>query len=182
MPKRVPARRHWMISFNFGYCSPTTNSSSEVYARYARAASEKPQRRIHRVVLRFGARVGKAVGQHASTRVFREFMKNRSGNIMPSGNQSDAGQSDHGVPSPVAEPVVPGYDRLPIAAVDDVLVRRPNQTAHEWRSDRNAGRYLRPAAHFCIADLTGLLDGALPRRGYHEASSHTGCQLIPHQK
>jgi hypothetical protein len=71
---------------------------------------EVPDGRIHGVVLRRLAGVGKPVRQHAAVHEPGERRENPSGDVRATGRQRQSRQCDHRVASPVAEPVVAGND------------------------------------------------------------------------
>ena len=71
---------------------------------------EVPEGRVHGVVLRRLAGVGKPVRQHAVVHEPGERRENPSGDIRATGRQRQSRQCDHRVASPVAEPVVAGND------------------------------------------------------------------------
>ena len=79
---------------------------------------EVPQRRIHRVVFRLLALIGKAIGQHAFVDKGREGLEDRLRHIVASGREAQAGQGDHRVAAPVAEPVIARDDGLADTGVE----------------------------------------------------------------
>src|SRR5882724_7531722 len=69
-----------------------------------------PEGRVHGVVLRRLAGVGKSVRQHPTVHEPGERRENPPSDLRASGRQRQARQRDHRVASPVAEPVVAGDD------------------------------------------------------------------------
>ena len=51
-----------------------------------------------------------------------ESAQDAAGDFMLSGGKGEAGQGNHGVAAPIAEPVIAGDDGLLVAPGDDVLV------------------------------------------------------------
>src|SRR6516164_5541587 len=56
-----------------------------------------------------------------------ERQQNAAGDIGTICGKGQAGQSNHSIPAPIAEPMVAGNDRPLIATLDDELVRRYGQ-------------------------------------------------------
>src|SRR5262249_3682843 len=88
---------------------------------------EVPQCCIRSVVLGLLTGVRKYVGQHALIDEAGECPQNPSGDFCPTGRDSQAWQGDHGVPPPIAEPVIAGDQRFAVWVVfqgplDDELV------------------------------------------------------------
>ena len=83
---------------------------------------KEPKRRVHCVVFRRFTCVGKPVGQHTLIHVLRERAQNAASNFRLASRQSKAGQSDHGVAAPIAEPVIASDDGLLVATGHDVLI------------------------------------------------------------
>ena len=69
---------------------------------------EKPQRGVHRVVLRRIAAVGEGVGQHAAIGEARVGEQDRAREFGPARCQRQPGKRDHRVAPPIAEPVIAG--------------------------------------------------------------------------
>src|SRR6266403_3450151 len=92
---------------------------------------EKPKRGVDCVVFRYFPRIRETVLQHSLIHMFGESAQNAARNVMLPGGQSEARQRDHGVPPPVAEPVIAGNDRFLISARNDVLVSRRGKSLRE---------------------------------------------------
>ena len=99
---------------------------------------KEPQSRIHGVVFRCLASIREAIRQHAPVNAPREGAQNAAGGIVAPSRQREAGQRNHCVAPPIAEPVISRDDALLIATRDDVLLRRGGQSHHKiilhWRA------------------------------------------------
>ena len=75
---------------------------------------DEPQRRVHRVVFGLVAHAGEDIGQHPLIDEAGERLQDPARCVVPTGGKREAGQRDHGVAAPVAEPRIAGDDRLAI--------------------------------------------------------------------
>jgi len=74
-----------------------------------------PEGGVDAVVGRLAARPGEVVGQQALVQEPGEGLEDASCRGGTSRDQGQAGEGDHGVPTPVAEPGIAGHDRFPLA-------------------------------------------------------------------
>ncbi len=75
---------------------------------------EIPKRGVDGVVLRRAASIRKIIGKHASVDKSRKRLQSFARDFRATERQSEAGESDHGVASPIAKPVVAGDDATAI--------------------------------------------------------------------
>src|SRR5258708_26374221 len=99
--------------------------------------------------------------------MLRERTQNASRDVMLASRQGKAGQSDHGVAAPVAEPVIAGNDRLMVATGNDVLVGGIGKILDERILDRRRYGYIPATHHFCLPIFGHLGNIVRLRGGYH---------------
>src|SRR5262249_13333110 len=81
---------------------------------------EEPKSRIYGVVFRLPTLVWKAVRKHTLIAVLEKRRQNFSSQVKPFRRKGQTRQADHGIPTPVGEPVVVCDDRRgSISAGDD---------------------------------------------------------------
>ncbi len=83
----------------------------------------KPQRGVHGVV----GPGPEVVGQHTVLHRPGKGAEDQPCCLISAGGEEKAGQGDHGVPSPVIEPVVAGDEAQSVAPLDQEAVRRSSQ-------------------------------------------------------
>src|SRR6266478_5828571 len=86
---------------------------------------------------------------------------------MLASRQGEAGQSDHGVAAPVAEPVITGNDRFLVATGNDVLVGGIGKILGERILDRRRYGYIPATADLCLPIFSRLGNIVLVRGGNH---------------
>src|SRR6266705_7123857 len=100
---------------------------------------EIPEGCVHSVVLRLSTSIRKIVRQHPTINVASKCDQNLSRNTRSARRESKTGQSDHGVPAPIAEPVITRDDGSSVwlfrqTPFYDELVRRKNELLNPVRS------------------------------------------------
>ena len=94
--------------------------------------AEKPQGGVDGVVFGLFADVGEAVGNHARADVGGKGLEDAFGLGVAAGDQADPGQGDHGVTSPVGEPVITGEQGVqPVSAAHQELVGRAGEAGQQ---------------------------------------------------
>src|SRR6266567_8904102 len=81
--------------------------------------------------------------------------------------QGEAGQSDHGVAAPVAEPVIAGDDGFLVATGNDVLVGGIGKILGEGILDRRRYSYIPSTGDFCLPIFSHLCNIVLVSGGNH---------------
>ena len=97
--------------------------------------------------------------------MLRESAQNAARDVMLASRQGEAGQSDHGVAAPVAEPVIAGDDRFLVAAGNDVLVGGIGKILGEGILDRRRYGYIPATRDFCLPIFSHLGNIVLVRGG-----------------
>ena len=95
---------------------------------------EVPERRVDGIVLGRLARVGKSVREHSLVHESGECLEDPARDLRATGRQGETWQGDHGVASPVAEPVIARDHRHAVGVVGartpgDELVGREHELA-----------------------------------------------------
>src|SRR5262249_30042449 len=83
-----------------------------------------PECGIDRVELELLAVIREAIRQHPFGDGSGPFEEDRTGIVQPAGREAEPAECDELVPAPVAEPRVPGDDRLAGSAPDQVRIGR----------------------------------------------------------
>ena len=126
---------------------------------------KEPQRGIDRVEFRGFTGIREAVRQHSLIYMSREGAQDATRNFILACRESKARESDHGVATPVTEPVVAGDDRFLLPTGNDVLVGRGDETPHEAIFNRRCHFGVLATGDLCLPILRHLGDIVLARGG-----------------
>src|SRR5215475_10375511 len=85
---------------------------------------EKPERRVDGVVFGRFTGIRESIREHAPIDALSESLENVASDLGPARRKSQAGKRDHGIASPIGEPVIAGDYRMKFASLYDELVRR----------------------------------------------------------
>ncbi len=117
---------------------------------------EHPERGVHSIIFGRFAGIGETIGQHAPIDAVRESSKNVACVIVAAGHERQAGQRDHGVAAPIAEPRVTGDDGFSIGAADDELIGRAGENGGEGIFDGRRAGDAGAALEFALLECSNL--------------------------
>src|SRR5262249_53575966 len=126
---------------------------------------KEPQSGVDRVVFWCFTGIGKTVRQHSLIYMFREGAQDAARNFIFSSRKSKTGQGDHGVATPVAEPVVASNDRFVFSTGSDVLVGRGDEAPYEAILNPRCTVGVLATCDLSLPILRHLGDIVLTRRG-----------------